>query len=61
MAYSESQKKATLKYRKAHYSTIVVDVRKEKKAAYMALAASRGMSLSALIVSLLESAPAPPE
>jgi len=52
--YTESGKKATMKYKKEHCGRIVVDVRKEKKEEYKAFAESQGKSLTALIVELLE-------
>lgn len=54
MAYSEAQKRATMKYREKSYSRINLDVKKEKKDVYKAFAASKGMSLNAYIVSLIE-------
>ena len=54
MAYSEAQKKATLKYRKENYSRISLDLKKDKKEKYKAQAERRGMTLNAYIISLLE-------
>lgn len=54
MPYSEAQKRATMRYKKENYSTIVVDVRKDLKERFKAQAAAHGMSLTAYIVSLLE-------
>ena len=54
VAYSEAQKKATLKYRKENYSRISLDLKKDKKEKYKAQAERRGMTLNAYIVSLLE-------
>ena len=54
MAYSEAQKKATLKYRKEHLETFSLQMRKGLKAEYKAQAAEHGMSLNAYIISLLE-------
>lgn len=54
MAYTEAQKKATLKYRKENYSRISLDLKKEKKEKYKAQAERRGMTLNAYIISLLE-------
>lgn len=54
--YSESQKNATLKYRKkAGIEKIQIDVPQGKKAEYKAKAESKGLSLTAYIVSLIES------
>lgn len=52
--YTDKQNKATQKYKKEHCGRIVIDVRKEKKAEYKAFAESRGKSLTALFVELIE-------
>ena len=52
--YTDRQNKATQKYKKEHFGRIVIDVRKEKKDEYKAFAESRGMSLTAYIVKLIE-------
>lgn len=54
MAYSEAQKRATLKYKQKAYDKIYFDVPKGKKEVYKEQAAKRGMSLQAYIVSLIE-------
>lgn len=54
MAYSESAKKATIKYKKEHCERIVMDIPKGKKELFKAQAAKRGLSLQAYIVSLIE-------
>lgn len=54
MAYSEAQKKATMKYREKAYARINLDLKKEKKELYKAQAAKRGLSLNAYIISLIE-------
>lgn len=54
MAYSEAQKRATMKYRKENYARINLDLKKEKKDEYRAQAEAHGMSLNAYIISLLE-------
>ena len=52
--YNESGKNATMKYRKKAIERIAVDVPKGKKDEYKAFAESRGLSLTALIVQLIE-------
>ena len=52
--YNESGKNATMKYRKKAIERIAVDVPKGKKDEYKAFAESRGLSLTALIVKLIE-------
>ena len=52
--YSEAQNKATQKYIKSNYDSIVVRVPKGKKEKYKHLAANQGKSLNKLIVDLLE-------
>ncbi len=54
MAYSEAQKRATLKYKQKAYDKIYFDVPKGKKEVYKEQAAKRGLSLQAYIVSLIE-------
>lgn len=52
--YSEAQNRATQKYIKSNYDSIVVRVPKGKKERYKLLAADQGKSLNKLIVDLLE-------
>lgn len=54
MAYSEAQKKATAKYMKNKLDDIKVRVPKGKREIYKAHAESKGKSLNALIIELLE-------
>ncbi len=54
MAYSEAQKRATIKYKKAHTEQITFDVKPGTKNIYKAVATSKGMSLKQYIVSLIE-------
>lgn len=54
MAYSEAQKKATLKYRDKAYDQMNLQVKKGMKDIYKAQAAARGLSLNAYIIGLLE-------
>lgn len=54
MAYSEAQKRATMKYREKALARINLDVKKEKKELYRTQAEKRGMSLNAYIISLIE-------
>ena len=54
MAYSEAQKNATLKYRKAHKEQLTIDLNPGEKERYKAHAAKKGMSLTACIKDLLE-------
>lgn len=54
MPYSESQKRATMKYKQANYSRIIIDLRKDKKEEYKAQAAAHGLPLATYIISLLE-------
>lgn len=54
MAYSESQKNATIKYMKENLDQIIVRVPKGKKDEYKALAQSRGKSLTQYIIDLIE-------
>lgn len=52
--YNETYKKASMKYKKEHRDRIAVDVPKGKKDEYKAFADSRGKSLTALFVELIE-------
>lgn len=54
MAYSEAQKRATMKYKQKAYDRIEINVSKGTKEVYKAQAAKRGLSLQAYIVSLIE-------
>ena len=54
MAYNESAKMATLKYKKKTYERINFDVKIGKRDEYREQAAKRGMSLQAYIISLIE-------
>lgn len=54
MAYSEAQKRATIKYRDKAYDRIEFNVPKGAKEVYKTQAAKRGLSLQAYIVSLIE-------
>lgn len=54
MAYSEAQKRATMKYAASNYERLNLQLRKGKKAEYRAQAEKRGLSLNAYIVSLIE-------
>lgn len=54
MAYSEAQKRATLKYRDKAYDRFELQFKKGAKEAYKAQATKRGLSLNAYIVSLIE-------
>lgn len=51
--YTEAQKKASLKYQ-ADKAQIKITVSKEQRERYQKLAADRGLSLTELIVKLLE-------
>ncbi len=53
--YTEAQKKATLKYQ-ADTVSIQIRVKPEQREKYKALALSKGLSLTQLIVKLLEDA-----
>ena len=53
--YTEAQKRASLKYQ-ADTVTIQIRVKPEQREKYKALAQSRGLSLTQLIVKLLEDA-----
>ena len=52
--YTEAQKKATLKYQE-NKSVIKITVTPDQKEKYKKLAESKGLSLTQLIISLLES------
>lgn len=54
MAYSEAQKRATLKYRDKACDRIEIVVKKGLKAQYKAYAVARGLSLNAYIIELIE-------
>lgn len=54
MAYSEAAKKATMKYMAKAYDEIKIRVKKGQKAVIQAHAQSKGLSLNAYIVSLIE-------
>lgn len=54
MAYSEAQKRATIKYKKAHTEQVTFDVKPGTKDIYKAHAASKGLSLKQYIVGLIE-------
>lgn len=56
--YSQAQNKATQKYIKTHYDTIVLRIPKGKKEEYKAAAIKRGMSLNAFIINAIEKAAA---
>ena len=52
--YNESRKKASMKYQKENLEQVRFWVQKGKKDEYKEFAESRGMSLTALIVKLIE-------
>ena len=54
MPYSESQKKATMKYMEKAHDRLELQLKKGMKEVYRAQAAAHGMSLNAYIISLLE-------
>lgn len=54
MAYSEAQKRATLKYKAKTYDQMNLQLKKGAKDVYKAQAAKRGMSLNAYIINLIE-------
>lgn len=54
MAYSEAAKKATAKYQAKAYDKFIVRVKKGQKELIQAHAQSKGLSLNAYIVSLIE-------
>lgn len=54
MPYTEAQKKATAKYMKNNLDDIKVRVPKGKREVYKAYAESKGKSLNAFIIDLIE-------
>ena len=54
MAYSEAQKRATMKYKEKAYDRLELQLKKGMKEVYREQATARGLSLNAYIVSLLE-------
>ena len=52
--YSETSKNASMKYNKEKRDNLNINLPKGKKDEYKAFAESRGMSLTALIVKLIE-------
>ena len=52
--YTEGQNKATQKYQKENLEQVRVWVRKGEREKYKAYAESKGLSLNALVVQLLE-------
>ena len=52
--YSESQKRATLKYLEKNYTKITLSVRKEIKERYAAEAEKRGLNLTQFVLSCVE-------
>lgn len=52
--YNEAQKKATQKYNAKAYDQLKIQVKKGKRELYKEHAKSKGMSLTELIVSLLD-------
>lgn len=54
MAYSEASKKATMRYMAKAYDEIKIRVKKGQKELIQAHAQSKGLSLNAYIVSLIE-------
>lgn len=54
MAYSEAQKRATLKYRDKAYDRMEIQAPKGMKEVYQEQAKKHGMSLNSYIISLLE-------
>lgn len=54
MAYSEAQKRATIKYKAKTYDRVELQIKKGMKDIYKAQAEKRGLSLNAYIVSLIE-------
>lgn len=53
--YTEARKNATMKYQQENLKQIRLWVKKEKAEEYKAKAESKGLSLTAYIVSLIES------
>lgn len=54
MAYSEAQKRATIKYKAKTYDRVELQIKKGMKDIYKAQAEKRGLSLNAYIVNLIE-------
>ena len=54
MAYSDAQKEATARYNKKAYDRIEIKVKKGRKDAVFAYAASQGKSVNQFIVGLIE-------
>lgn len=54
MAYSEAQKRATIKWKKENTEQITFDVKPGMKEIYKKQAAEHGMSLKGYIIHLLE-------
>ena len=52
--YNESRKKASMKYNKEKRDSLTLNLPKGKKEEYRTKAESKGMSLTAYIVSLIE-------
>ena len=61
MAYSEAQKRATMKYKEKAYDRLELQLKKGMKEVYRAQAAARGLSLNAYIIGLLEADKTPEE
>ena len=61
MAYTEAQKKATMKYMKSNYDRIEIKVPKGKKAIFQEYAALKGESLNGFINRLIDEAIEPKE
>lgn len=54
MAYTEAQKKATLKYKKNHYERLAIDVPTGTRERYKEIAQSKGLSLNQYVIGLIE-------
>ena len=54
MSYTDAQKRATAKYIKANLDDIKIRVPKGKREEYKTYAESKGMSLTKLIITLIE-------
>ena len=54
MPYSESQKRATMKYKAKAYEHVDLTLKKGQREIYKSQAAAHGLSLNAYIISLLE-------
>lgn len=52
--YSEAHKRASIKYIKDNYDEILIRVRKGKKEVYKSYAKSKGISLTQLIIDMLD-------